>query len=96
MPVVYFGRDIYHISRIKHLGFFAPFLIVSSAAYAYKYLAAALFGVMDMPVVSASGLKGYIIYTYLPNGYGSKIALADEILLESVLGSPTGKSRDFS
>ena len=39
-----------------------------------------------MPVVSASGLKGYIIYTYLPNGYGSKIALADEILLESVVG----------
>lgn len=45
---------------MKFSGLFAPFLIVTSAGCDRKNLSAACFGVVNVPVVSASGLESYI------------------------------------
>ena len=53
MPVFHFRRNVNAVSRFHLNRFFAFFLIISASCYTYQNLSAALFCMMDMPVVSA-------------------------------------------
>ena len=58
MPVLRFGGNEHHIARVKFPCFLAPLLIPTPAIGAEQDLSAAAFGVVDMPVIPASRLKG--------------------------------------
>ena len=85
MPVLDTHRNIYYIARVQLLCRFAPFLIVTSSGHADEDLSAAAFGMMNMPVVTAAGFKGYIVNADLPIKYFAK----------SSLGAPMGKTISF-
>ena len=57
----------------------AFFLIPASSGYAYQHLPAALCGVVRVPVIAATWLKGNIKERYLTVGYFRKIAFAFEV-----------------
>ena len=65
MPVLYANRNIYYTAGTQLLCRFAPFLIITSTSYTDEDLSAAAFGVMNVPVVTATGLKGHIVNTDL-------------------------------
>ena len=79
MPVLYFSGDIDAVSLLHLNCFFSLFLVISSSTYAYQNLCATIFRMMDMPVITAPRLKGYIKYTNLFLGNRSKITLSDKI-----------------
>ena len=60
VPMLYFSGNIDERTR-RHLhGILPPFLIVAASADTNQQLTAAVFGVVNMPVIDATGLKGYI------------------------------------
>lgn len=61
MPMLYARGNIYYIARAQLLCRFAPFLVKPSASHADEDLPAATFGVMDVPVVAAAGLKRNVV-----------------------------------
>ncbi len=65
MPVFDSGGDIYNVAGAHFHSILFPFLIKAAPRNADKYLSAALFGVVDMPVVPASGFKSHVEYTNL-------------------------------
>lgn len=60
MPVLDFRRDDDHIAGVQFTRRLAPFLIIATACRAEQNLPAALLGMVDMPIVAAAGLKGYV------------------------------------
>lgn len=60
MPVLYSHRNIDAITGVHFNSILAPFLIVATACNTDKDLSSAFRGMMDMPVVSATGFEGYI------------------------------------
>lgn len=52
MPVFHFRRNVNAVSRFHLNRFFAFFLIISASCYTYQNLSAALFCMMNMPVVA--------------------------------------------
>ena len=91
VPVLYTGHNVDHIAGVQLLRLFAPFLIVTAPGHADKDLSAAFVRLVDVPVVTAAGFKGYIEYFDLRRGDRRKIALPDEILCETVIGHSDGK-----
>jgi hypothetical protein len=69
----------------------APLLIEAASGHADQDLAAAAFGVMDVPVVAAARLKGHIENTDLFRGNGRKKAPACKILRKAVVGRTDGE-----
>ena len=65
---------------MKFSGFFSPFLIPAASADANQHLSAALAGMMNVPVVPASGFKRHIKDRNLLRRKRSKVTLSDEIL----------------
>lgn len=61
VPVLDLRRNEYHISRMQLPCGLLPFLIPTFAVGTKKYLPAL---VMNVPIVSTSGLKSNIVYTY--------------------------------
>ena len=53
MPVLYANRNIYYTAGTQLLCRFAPFLIVTSSGHADEDLSAAVFRMMNVPVVAA-------------------------------------------
>ena len=68
MPMLHAGRNVYAVTRLHRNRFLAPFLIPSSAPDTDQNLAAAAFGMMDMPVVLTARLKGNIVDSDLRSG----------------------------
>jgi len=91
VPVLYANRDIYHIAGAQLLCRFAPFLIVTSSGHTDEDLSAAAFGVMNVPVVAATGFKGHIVNTDLLRRKRCEIALPDKIFRKGVIGCTDGK-----
>ena len=79
------GRNIHGVSRQQLHGVLAPLLIKAVSGNADKNLPAAGFGVMDMPVVAASRLKGHIENPHLLLGDRRKIAFPAEILRKTII-----------
>ena len=52
VPVLDAHRDIYHIAGAQLLCRFAPFLIITSTSYTDEDLSAAVFRMMNVPVVT--------------------------------------------
>ena len=65
VPVLYAHRDIYYIAGAQLLCRFAPFLVKPSASHTDEDLSAAVFRMMNVPVVAAAGFKGHIVNTDL-------------------------------
>lgn len=63
--MLYSGGNVNGVAGQKDLCLFTPFLIIPFSCNADKYLTAALFGIVNMPVVPAAGLKGDIENTDL-------------------------------
>ena len=59
MPVLYTLRNIDAVARLHFNSFFSPFLIVATSCYTDQNLSAALFCVMDMPVIPALNWTPY-------------------------------------
>ena len=91
MPVLHAGGDVHHIAGHEWLRLFAPFLIPASARYAHQHLSAALGRMVDMPVVAAAGLEGYIHYFYLRIGHRRQVTLPCEILRIGVVRCAYGE-----
>ena len=68
MPMLHANRNVYAVTRLHRNRFLAPFLIPSSAPDTDQNLAAAAFGMMDMPVVLTARLKGNIVDSDLRSG----------------------------
>ena len=91
MPVLDSRRDVHHITRMQHLGLLAPFLIAAPASHTDQDLTTAFVGMVDVPVIPASRLKGDIEYPYLTGGEGGKLALAGKILGKAIVGAANGE-----
>ena len=85
VPVLYLGWYVHYVSGMKLAGLFAVFLIPSASRYANQHLTAAVFRVMNVPVVAAGRLKRYVVYRNLRGRHRREIALSDKILGESVV-----------
>ena len=92
MPVLYPCRNIHNIPREQLLRPLSPFLIKPLAADANQNLTAAVFGMMDVPVVAAPRFKGHVVDSHLLCGKRGQIALPDKILRESVIRLANGKN----
>ena len=95
VPVLDTHRNIYCIARVQLLCRFAPFLIVTMPGHADENLSAAVFRMMNVPVVTAAGFKGYIVNTDLLRRKRCEIALPDKIFRKVIIGSPMGKTISF-
>ena len=84
-------RNIHHIAGMQLLRFLAPFLVIASACGHQQDLAAALCGVMNVPVIPAAGLKGDVPDSHLCGGKHVQIALSCKILRECVVLFSHGK-----
>ena len=80
VPVSDVCRYVDHAARRQFDRFFAPFLIIASAAYADQDLPSSAFCAVDMPVVAAAGFERDVENRDLIGRYGREIALPDEIL----------------
>ena len=80
MPVLNIYRDVDHISRMKLLRIFPPLLIPAAPVDANQKLTATLVGMMDMPVIPASWLKGHVKCRHLLQGQRGNVALPDKVL----------------
>lgn len=60
VPVLDVGRNRRHVSRLQAAGRLVLFLIPALTVYADEQLTAAVLCAMDVPVVAAAGLKGYV------------------------------------
>ena len=91
MPVFDFGGDVDAVAGVEFYRVFAPFLVVAATGDADEYLAAAGFGVVDVPVIAAGGLEGDVEDADLAGGYGGEVALADEVFCEGVVWLSDGE-----
>lgn len=91
VPVLDTHRNIYCIAGAQFLCRFAPFLIVTMPGYADENLSAAVFRMMNVPVVTAAGFKGYIVNADLLRRKRCEIALADKIFRKVIIGFANGK-----
>ena len=91
VPVFYANRNIYHIAGAQLLCRFAPFLIVTSSGHADEDLSAAVFRMMNVPVVAAARFKGHIVNTDLLRRKWCEITLSDKIFRKGVIGCADGK-----
>ena len=82
--MLYLRRDDYHIARMELLGGLAPLLIPAPAFGTQQDLPAARLGVVNMPVVPTSRLKGDIGHRDTLGSEHIQIALADEKLSKGV------------
>ena len=62
------GGDVDYITGMQLTGRLAPFLVVATTAGDKQNLPAAFIGVVNMPVIAAARLKGYIKNSNLPVG----------------------------
>ena len=92
VPVLYAGRDIHHIAGVQFLRRLPPLLIIAAARHADQYLSAAIFRVMNVPVVAAARLEGHVEHLNLLRGNWREVAFADEILAEAVIGRADGEN----
>lgn len=60
MPVLNSGGDVDYITSMQLAGRLAPFLIVATASSNEQNLAATFVCVVNMPIVAAAWLKGYV------------------------------------
>lgn len=95
VPVLDSHRDIYYIAGAQLLCRFAPFLIVTMPGYADENLSAAVFRMMNVPVVTAAGFKGYIVNADLLRRKRCEIALPDKIFRKVIIGCADGKYHSF-
>ena len=65
---------------------FAFFLIPATSGYTYQHLSATTYGVVRVPVVAATWLKGNIEERYLTVGYLCQITVAFEVFGVSGVG----------
>ena len=72
VPVLDAGSNVDHIAGVQLLRLFAPFLIVTAPGHADKDLSAAFVRLVDVPVVTAAGFKGYIEDFDLLRGDGAR------------------------
>ena len=77
--MLHVGRNVDDCAWENLLCRLAFFLIPAASGYAYQHLPAALCGVVRVPVVTATRLKGYVEERYLTVGYLCKIAFAFEV-----------------
>ena len=61
VPVLNTCRNVNAITGLHLHSIFATFLIVSTTCYTYQNLPTAFGSMVDMPVVAAAGLEGYIV-----------------------------------
>ena len=59
MPVLDVCGDVYCVSGMEFACWFAPFLIPASSGRNDEYLSAAIFCVVDVPMIPAGRLKCY-------------------------------------
>ena len=86
MPMLHAGRNVYAVTRLHRNRFLAPFLIPSSAPDTDQNLAAAAFGMMDMPVVLTARLKGNIVDSDLRSENRCQKTSARKITGISIIG----------
>lgn len=79
MPVFHVGRNVDNSTWHYLLCRLAFFLIPPTTTHTYQHLAAACCGMVYMPVVAASRLKGYIGKRYLTRGDAGKITITFEV-----------------
>ena len=79
VPMLHVGRNMDDCAWENLLCRLAFFLIPAASGYAYQHLAAALCGVVRVPVVTATRLKGNIEERYLTIRYFRKITVALEV-----------------
>ena len=93
VPVAGIGGDFYHITGRKAPGGLALLLIPAFAIYADEDLAAAFLGVMDVPMVAATGLEGNIADGQGIAGLGEhlEIGISGEIFRISAIEIPLAK-----
>lgn len=79
MPMLYVGWNMDDCAWENLLCRLAFFLIPVASGNTYQHLPTALCGVVRVPVVTATRLKGYVEERYLTVGYFCKITVAFEI-----------------
>ena len=88
MPVLHVRGDVDHVPRQQRPGILAPLLVPAASVGDEQDLAAALGGVMDVPVVTAAGLEGDIGDELGLRGVGQRIEVRAprEVLRIGVVG----------
>ena len=79
MPMLYVCRNMDDCAGKNFLRRLAFFLIPATSGYTYQHLSATLCGVVRVPVVAATWLKGNIEERYLSVRYFRKITVAFEL-----------------
>ena len=91
MPMFYVGRYVYDVTRMQFYGGFPFLLIPSATGYANEHLASAAGGVVDVPIIAATGFEGDVVERNLFGRYGCQIAVACEVLCVGCVGFAYGK-----
>ena len=86
MPMLHVGRNMDDCAGEDFLRRLAFFLIPATSRYTYQHLSATLCGVVRVPVVAATRLKGYVEERYLSVGYLCQITVALEVFGISGVG----------
>ena len=86
MPMLHVGRNMDDCAWEDFLRRLAFFLIPATSGYAYQHLSATLCGVVRVPVVTATRLKGNIEERYLTVGYLCQITITLEVFGVSGVG----------
>ena len=86
MPMLHVGRNMDDCAGEDFLRRLSFLLIPATSGYTYQHLSAALCGVVRVPVVTATRLKGNIEERYLTVGYLCQITVAFEIFGVSCVG----------
>lgn len=79
VPMLHTGRDINCIAGEKFHRFFSPFLIITSATHAHKYLTAAFGSLVYVPIITATGFESNVRNGNTFCHDRCEIALTDEI-----------------
>lgn len=87
MPMLHFRCNIDDITGFHLLSRFSPLLIISTSGSAEQNLSAF---VMNMPVISASWLKGYICNSNSFRCQHGQVTLSNKILCIRIIFSPNG------
>ena len=75
MPVLDFGRNIDAIARFHFDRRLAFFLIITASGNANNDLTAAVFGMMDVPIVAAARFEGDVVNSDLTRRQSGKPSL---------------------
>ena len=85
MPMFYFCWNVNAVTWFHLDGFFAFFLIVTTACNADNHLSTAIFCMVDMPVVTAAWFECYVEDSNLLCGNWRKVALAYKVLCKCII-----------